>query len=205
MQKWISRAGRGNVPESSVMPESADMTMPELAADLQDIADTWDNPEMAPGVTVRCAGFGLHGRRSMANPEEGEPMRCPAILISSMTKMITATVMKLVEQGDLALDDPISLYLPAELVSRPLCWTANHTATPSRCANCFNHTSGLVTSPTAKTPTATGYLISGSGSEMSRHDLGWIDGAGGAIANAPPVARPGENSTTATTTTSCWA
>ena len=64
--------------------------------------------------------------------------------ISSMTKMITAaTVMKLVEQGDLALDDPISLYLPAETVSQLLVLDGDSCGEAITVRQLLNHTSGL--------------------------------------------------------------
>lgn len=199
MQKWIAEPVEVAVPESSAVPESADTTMPELAADLQDIADTWDNQNGVPGVILLVDApdldFKWQGAAGMANPEEGEPM-LPGdqFIISSITKMITAaTIMTLVEQGKLVLDDPISLYLPAELVSRLLVLDGESYGDAITVRQLLNHTSGL------------GDFSNGEDADGNRlpdfkdlvlnePDTIW-DGSmvlEWAIANAPPVARPGE-------------
>jgi methyl acetate hydrolase len=71
-----------------------------------------------PGVVAMVADAdgvlyaGAFGRSDVAN---NEPMKMDSIFrIASMTKPVTSVaVMMLVQQGDVALDDPISQYLPA--------------------------------------------------------------------------------------------
>jgi len=86
-----------------------------------------------------------------ADVERGTPLRDDAIFrIYSMTKPITsAAFMMLVEEGLVALDDPVHRYIPEW---RNLgvfeagfagAWQAGKTAQPMRCIDLLRHTSGL--------------------------------------------------------------
>lgn len=65
-------------------------------------------------------------------------------IISSSTKMFTAvTLLKLSEGCQANLDDPISLYLPTDLVARLLVWEDEPLGTTITLHQLLNHTSGL--------------------------------------------------------------
>lgn len=192
-QEWIAE------PVETEAQESTAETLPELAAALQAIADAWVSEAGAPGVILLVDApdmdFKWQGAAGMANPEEGEPM-LPGdqFIISSMTKMITAvTVMKLVERGDLALDDPISLYLPAELVSQLLVLDGNAYGETITVRQLLNHTSGLGDFSNGEDTDGNG-LPDFKDLVLNEPDTVWDETMvlEWAIANAPPVAQPGE-------------
>lgn len=131
----------------------------------------------------------------MAVPEEEEPL-LPGdqFIISSMTKMVTAaTVMKLAERGDLALGDPISLYLPDELLSQLLVLDGSSYGADITVRQLLNHTSGLG-------DFSNGEDVDGNGLPdfkdlvLSELDTIWDETMvlNWAIANAAPVGKPGE-------------
>lgn len=112
-------------------------------------------------------------------------------IASSMTKMFTAApVMKLVENGDLALDDPISLYLPAEPVSQLLVLDGESHGEAIAVRLLLNYTSGLGDFSNGEDADGNG-LPDFKDLVLSEPDTVWDETMvlGWAIANAPPVAR----------------
>lgn len=192
-QEWVAE------PVEVITPESDAETLPELAAALQSIADTWVNENGAPGVILLVDApdmdFTWQGAAGMAIPEEEEPL-LPGdqFIISSMTKMVTAaTIMKLVEKIDLALDDPISLYLPAGMVSQLLVLDGESYGEDITVRQLLNHTSGLGDFSNGEDANGNG-LPDFKDLVLSEPDTIWDETMvlDWAIANAPPVARPGE-------------
>lgn len=192
-QEWIADSAE------EIAPESAGAAQPELAAALQAIADTWVNENGAPGVILLVdapdMNFSWQGAAGMASPEEGEPL-LPGdqFIISSMTKMITAaTIMKLVEQGDLALDDPIGLYLPEEMVAQLLLLDGESYGDAITVRQLLNHTSGLGDFSNGEDANGNG-LPDFKDLVLNEPDTVWDETMvlEWAIANAPPVAPPGE-------------
>jgi D-alanyl-D-alanine carboxypeptidase len=170
-----------------------------LAAALQSIAYAWVSENGAPGVLLLAdapdMNFTWQGAAGMAVPEEEEPsLPGDQFIISSMTKMITAaTAMKLVEKGELALDDPISLYLPAELVSQLLVLDGVSYGEAITVRQLLNHTSGLGDFSNGEDADGNG-LPDFKDLVLSEADTVWDETMvlDWAIANAPPVAQPGE-------------
>jgi D-alanyl-D-alanine carboxypeptidase len=70
-------------------------------------------------VTKGDGSYSWAGAAGVANQEGQVPMtKDTPIYIASVTKLYTATViMKLYEEGALSLDDPMSKYLPADLIT----------------------------------------------------------------------------------------
>ena len=87
----------------------------------------------------------------MADPERGEALREDSIFrIYSMTKPITSVAfMMLVEEGLVALDDPVHRYIPewrnlgVYETGLPGAWQTRRTDQPMRCIDLLRHTSGL--------------------------------------------------------------
>jgi D-alanyl-D-alanine carboxypeptidase len=191
----------GNMTQERIAaaPESSAGTPPELAAALQAITDAWVSENGAPGalllVDAPDLNFTWQGAAGMAIPEQEEPLSPgDQFIISSMTKMITAvTVMKLVEQGDLALDDPISLYLPEEMVSRLLVLEGDSYGEIITVRQLLSHTSGLGDFSNGEDADGNG-LPDFKDLVLNEPDTVWDETMvlDWAIANAPPVARPGE-------------
>lgn len=106
--------------------------------------------EIAGAVTLvatkdRVVHAAAVGKADLAS---GRGMETDAIFrVASMTKPITATaLMMLVEQGKLALDEPVSKYLPAFVLQKL------KDGTPARAVtirDIMTHTAGLATSPGA--------------------------------------------------------
>lgn len=180
-------------------PEAATENMPELAAALQGIADTWVNENGAPGVVLMVDApdmeFTWQGAAGMADPENGVAMVADdEFIISSMTKMVTAvTIMKLVEQSDLALDDSISLYLPAEMVSQLLVLDGESYGEVITVRQLLSHRSGLGDFSNGPDTDGSG-LPDFKDLVLSEPDTVWDEQMvlDWAIANVPPVAQPGE-------------
>lgn len=106
-----------------------------------------------------CAQFVVHRRGElahqsvlgMADRERGVALREDAIFrIYSMTKPITSVAfMMLVEEGLVALDDPVHRYIPewenlgVYGSGLPGAWITRPPAAPMRCVDLLRHTSGL--------------------------------------------------------------
>ena len=80
------------------------------------LAENYVDPRQLPGVQILVAREGqpVHFRQAGLLRADGTPMRKDALLrIASMTKPVTSVAfMQLVEQGLVALDDPIARLLP---------------------------------------------------------------------------------------------
>lgn len=103
-------------------------------------------------VLVHRRGHTVHETvLGQADRERGVPLRADHIhRIYSMTKPITSVAfMMLVEEGRIALDDPVHNYIPAwrELgvyaAGGPGLWQTRPCAAPMRCIDLLRHTSGL--------------------------------------------------------------
>ena len=182
-------------PESIEEPE----TLPELATALQAIADNWVYENGVPGfimmVDAPDLNFTWKGAAGLADPEAGVTMVADdQFIVSSVTKMYTAvTVLMLAEQGKLNLDDPISLYLPEEIVSRLLLLDEASYGEAITVRQLLSHTSGLG-------DFSNGADMDGNGLPdfkdlvLTEPDINWDERMvlEWAIINAPPVAQPGE-------------
>ncbi|MDJ0757083.1 MAG: serine hydrolase domain-containing protein [Ardenticatenaceae bacterium] len=192
-QKWVAE------PVEAIAEVPAAETLPELAEALQSIADTWVSEIGAPGVILLVdapdMNFKWQGAAGMAKPAEGDPLLPDdQFIISSMTKMMTGvTVMQLVENGDLTLDDPISLYLPAEMVTQLLVLDDNSYGAVITVRQLLNHTSGLGDFSNGEDTDGNG-LSDFKDLVLNEPDIVWNETMvlEWAIANAPPVGQPGE-------------
>jgi len=136
------------VPIAEAEAEAKSESNPELAAALQAIIDQ-AVADGAPGAVLMVdapdMGFAWKGAAGMADPDAGEEMSVDdPFIISSGTKMVTAvTLLKLVEEGKLGLDDPISQYLPEELMADLLMLDGESYGETITVRQLLNHTSGL--------------------------------------------------------------
>jgi D-alanyl-D-alanine carboxypeptidase len=166
--------------------------LPELAAALQTIADTWVAENGVPAFTLLVdapdLNFKWKGAAGMANPDAGVPMGVDdPFIISSVTKMYTAVaVMQLVEQGKIDLDAPIDRYLAEELVAS--LQTENVTV-----RQLLSHTSGLGDFSNGVDANANG-LSDFKELVLAEPDTLWNEDAvlAWAAANAPAVGEPDE-------------
>ncbi len=194
-QEWIAEPVEPEAPEAMNDEE----TLPELAAALQAIADNWVNENGVPGfilmVDAPDYNFTWKGAEGMANPEDGiEMVADDQFIISSVTKMYTAvTIMKLAEQGQLNLDDPISLYVPENIVSRILVLDGESYGETITVRQLLSHTSGLGDFSNGADNDGSG-LPDFKDLVLAEPDTMWdeMQVLEWAIANAPPVAKPGE-------------
>jgi CubicO group peptidase (beta-lactamase class C family) len=173
--------------------------LPELTMALQAIADTWVRDNGVPGVILMVdmpdRNYTFAGAAGLANPD-AEEVLLPEdqFIISSMTKTFTAvTILKLAEQGLLSLDDPISLHLPASLVSQLLILDGDSYGEAITLRQLLSHTSGLG-------DFSNGVDVDGNGvsdfKELVLAEPGtiWDETMvlDWAIANVPPLGQPGE-------------
>jgi CubicO group peptidase (beta-lactamase class C family) len=189
VQEWIA--------EPVAMAE-ADAGNPELAQALQAIVDQ-AVADGAPGAVLLIdapdMNFTWKGAAGMADPDAGlEMVPDDQFIISSGTKMFTAvTILKLAEQGKLNLDDPISQYLPEELIARLLILDGESLGETITVRQLLSHTSGLG-------DFSNGVDVDENGvSDFKELVLAETDTIWNpelvlewAIENAPPVAAPGE-------------
>ena len=97
----------------------SEISEPDTSA-IDNLLDTGVENRAAPGVVAIVANGGgilYHGAFGAQDVANDVPMEPDSILrIASMTKPITSVaVMMLVEEGQVDLDDPISMYLPSYL------------------------------------------------------------------------------------------
>ena len=135
-------------PLSETQPEEPmDAAHEELAQALQAVLDNYavDDAGAVLMIDAPDMDFTWQGVAGMADPENGiEMLPDDQFIISSGTKMYTAvTILKLAEQGLLSLDDPISLYLPAELVAQLLILDGESYGETITIRHLLSHTSGL--------------------------------------------------------------
>ena len=171
---------------------------PELAAALQTVLESYAAENGAGAVLLVDApdmGFTWKGATGMADPEAGLEMAPDdQFIISSGTKMYTAvTTLKLVEQGKLNLDDPISLYLPEELVSQLLVLDGQSYGEEITVRQLLKHTSGLGDFSNGVDVDENG-IPDFKDLVLNEPDTVWNPEAvlAWAVENAPPVAAPGE-------------
>lgn len=171
---------------------------PELAHALQAIIDQYV-ADGVPGAVLMVdapdMGFTWKGAAGMADPEAGiEMVADDQFIISSVTKMFTAvSVLKLVEQGLISLDDPISAYLPEELISRLLILDDESYGETITVRQLLSHTSGLGDFSNGEDLDENG-LSDFKDLVLTETDTIWTPDAvlEWAIENAPPSATPGE-------------
>ncbi|WP_420642876.1 serine hydrolase domain-containing protein [Candidatus Leptofilum sp.] len=137
------------VPEPTDTPTPPEDPLPELTEALQGIVDTWVNENGLPSVILMVdmpdQNYSFAGGAGLADQEAGEAILPDGqFIISSMTKTFTAvTILKLVEQGKLSLDDPLSLYIPEEYTARLLMVDGESYGEMITVRQLLNHTSGL--------------------------------------------------------------
>ena len=145
----------GDVP-AAAMPEDTSAEMADagaidsdaLATALQGIVDNYvgsDNAGVVLMVDMPDKDFTWKGAAGMADPAANLAMIADdQFIISSGTKMFTAvTILKLVEEGLLNLDDPIATYLPADLVAQIHLLDGQSFGEEITIRQLLNHTSGL--------------------------------------------------------------
>lgn len=171
---------------------------PELEKALQAIVEQYvadGAPSAALMIDAPDLEFSWKGAAGMADPEAGvEIMADDQFIISSVTKMYTAvTLLKLAEQGLLTLDDPISQYLPEEIVSRIAVLDGQSYGEEITVRQLLNHTSGLGDFSNGEDADENG-LPDFKDLVLAEPDTLWTTDTvmEWAIDNAPPVSMPGE-------------
>jgi D-alanyl-D-alanine carboxypeptidase len=96
-------------------------------------------------VTKADGSYSWAGAAGIANQDGPVPMtKDTPIYISSITKLYTATaIMKLYEEGTLSLDDPISKYLPADLIQGIHVYEGKDYSNEITIKELLSHTSGI--------------------------------------------------------------
>lgn len=184
------------VPITEAKAESAANS--ELPAALQAIIDQ-AVADGSPGAVLMVdapdMGFAWKGAAGMADPDAGLAMEPDdPFLISSGAKMFTAvTVLKLVEQGKLGLDDPISNYLPEDLVASLLVLDGESYGDTITVRQLLSHTSGLGDFSNGPDTDGSG-LPDFKDLVLNQPDRMWdVDAVlAWAVENIPPVSLPGE-------------
>jgi CubicO group peptidase (beta-lactamase class C family) len=130
-----------DVVEPARQARADDALVPQIQERMQAFVDAG---QIAGAVTLVAHEGQIvhHAAAGYANLEERAPMKPDAIFaIASMTKPVTATaVMILVDEGKLALDEPVSQYIPA---FEDLALADGTPATPITLRHLLTHTSGL--------------------------------------------------------------
>ena len=144
----------------TVKPESAGMSSARLARIDRFLAERYIDSGRLPCALLQVARGGQLVHQSVlgkASLEDGKPLAEDAIVrIYSMTKPITSVAfMMLVEEGLVALDDPVHRFIPSwrdqavyvaggnGLPGTPPGWQTKPTASPMRMIDLLRHTSGL--------------------------------------------------------------
>jgi D-alanyl-D-alanine carboxypeptidase len=96
-------------------------------------------------VTKGDGSYSWAGAAGIANKDGQVPMtKDTPIYIASITKLYTATaIMKLYEEGALSLDDPISKYLPADLIKGINVYKGKDYSNEITIKQLLSHTSGI--------------------------------------------------------------
>ena len=143
-----------------VKPESVGMCSSRLQRIDRFLAERYSDNGRLPCAQLQIARGGQlvhHTVLGKASLEDGTPLREDSIVrIYSMTKPITSVAfMMLVEQGLVALDDPVHRYIPSwrnlgvyvggggGLPGTPPGWLTKQTDAPMRIIDLLRHTSGL--------------------------------------------------------------
>jgi CubicO group peptidase (beta-lactamase class C family) len=144
----------------STTPESVGMNGERLARIDRFLAERYVGPGRLPCAQLLVARDGQVVHQTLlghADLEAGRPLREDAIVrIYSMTKPITSVAfMMLVEEGKVALDDPVHRFIPSwrnlgvyvggggGLPGTPPGWLTKPTDAPMRMIDLLRHTSGL--------------------------------------------------------------
>ncbi len=148
----------------SVKPESVGMCSARLARIDRFLAERYIDSGRMPCAQLQVMRDGRLVHQSVlgqASLEDGRPLADDTIVrIYSMTKPITSVAfMMLVEQGLVALDDPVHRYIPSwrnlgvyvggggGLPGTPPGWLTRPTEAPMRIIDLLRHTSGLTYQP----------------------------------------------------------
>lgn len=111
---WCQSVLAGELPVAK--PETAGMSSENLALVVPAMRDLVDKKKVAGAITIvaRNGSIVFFEAVGEADIDSGKPMKRDTIVrIYSMTKPITSVaVMMLVEEGKLALDDPVAKHLP---------------------------------------------------------------------------------------------
>ena len=138
----------------TVQPESMGLCSQRLARIDRFLADRYIAPGKLPCAQLVVARQGQVVHQSVlgqASLEDGTPMREDTIVrIYSMTKPLTSVAfMMLVEEGRVALDDPVHRFIPAwknlgvYVAGAPGAWQTRPTEAPMRMIDLLRHTAGL--------------------------------------------------------------
>ena len=144
----------------SATPESVGMSGERLARIDRFLVERYVGAGKLPGAQLLVARDGRVVHQTLlghADLEAGRPLREDAIVrIYSMTKPITSVAfMMLVEEGKVALDDPVHRFIPSwrnlgvyvggggGLPGTPPGWLTKPTDAPMRMIDLLRHTSGL--------------------------------------------------------------
>ena len=144
----------------SVKPESVGMCSSRLARIDRFLAERYVDSGRLPCALLQVARGGQQVHQTVlgrASLENGTPLAEDAIVrIYSMTKPITSVAfMMLVEEGKVALEDPVHRFIPSwrdlgvyvggggGLPGTPPGWLTKPTETPMRMIDLLRHTSGL--------------------------------------------------------------
>jgi CubicO group peptidase (beta-lactamase class C family) len=144
----------------SATPESVGMNGERLARIDRFLAERYVDPGRLPCAQLLVARDGQVVHQTLlghADLEAGRTLREDAIVrVYSMTKPITSVAfMMLVEEGKVALDDPVHRFIPSwrnlgvyvggggGLPGTPLGWLTKPTDAPMRMIDLLRHTSGL--------------------------------------------------------------
>jgi CubicO group peptidase (beta-lactamase class C family) len=203
----LAMVSTGGFGAHDVVPPTA-ATRPDTGlAALQSVLDGYVNSGKIPGVVV-AVGHGdapptfLSAGHIADDP--GAPATGPDSLwrVYSMTKPITAmAAMKLVEDGELELDEPISDFIPAfktmrVLVSPATSLDSRPATRPITVRELLTHTSGLTyqffgTAPIFQDYTHLGLLGGRVGPEASKAQPATLEQFADRVATVPLLSEPG--------------
>jgi CubicO group peptidase (beta-lactamase class C family) len=185
----------------SVRPESVGLSSARLARIDDFLQDQYVGPGRLPGTLTMIARRGevVHlGVRGMADVENGRPLADDTIFrIYSMTKPLTSVAfMMLVEEGLVALDDPVHRYIPEWRNLGVFAGGTHRTgfqttkpARPMQIVDLLRHTSGLTYGFQLRTNVDAAYRAAKIG-EIEK--AGTLDGFIDELSRLPLEFSPGE-------------
>lgn len=110
------------IAQSSIQPNTAVMNIHDLESKINQITNDYVNKRENIALTVGVIEPGrsyVKGFGKLSDTNHALPNAQTIYEIGSVTKVLTGTVLaKLVNDGTVALDDPIRLYLPAAIVNQ---------------------------------------------------------------------------------------
>ncbi len=160
MQRFVPLRTARKAPLMSVKPESVGMCSSRLARIDRFLAERYVDSGRLPCALLQVARGGQRVHQTVlgkASLESGTPLAEDSIVrIYSMTKPITSVAfMMLVEEGKVALEDPVHRFIPSwrhqgvyvggggGLPGTPPGWLTRPTDAPMRMIDLLRHTSGL--------------------------------------------------------------